>query len=145
MRTLRGHVPPVVAHLTSVGNLPATRQLNLAIGLPLRNQAELDEFLRELSDPASPNFRKFLTPEEFTARFGPTEADYAAVKDFARTNGLVVTGTYGNRLLLDVGGPAARGGKRFSRHVADVSASDGEPGFFCAGRGAGGGRGVAGG
>jgi hypothetical protein len=104
LRTLRGHVPPVLAHLTPVGNLPATRQLNLAIGLPLRNHAELDELLRQLYDPASPNFHKFLTPEEFTARFGPTEADYAAVEDFARTNGLVVTGTYGNRLLLDVAG-----------------------------------------
>ena len=55
--------------------------------------------------PPARIFDKFLTPEEFTARFGPTEADYAAVRDFARTNGLVVTGTYGNRLLLDVAGP----------------------------------------
>jgi len=107
MRTLQGNVPPTVAHLTPVGNLSATRQLNLAIGLPLHNQAELDELLRQLYDPASPNFHKFLTPEEFTARFGPTEADYAAVRDFARTNGMVVTGTYDDRLLLDVAGPAA--------------------------------------
>jgi len=107
MRTLHGNVPPTVAHLTSIGNLSATRQLNLAIGLPLHNQPELDELLRQLYDPASPNFHKFLTPEEFTARFGPTEADYAAVRDFARTNGMVVTGTYDDRLLLDVAGPAA--------------------------------------
>jgi hypothetical protein len=104
-QVLHGHVPGVVALLSPTGILPGARQLNLAIGLPLRNPAELDELLRELYDPASPNFRKFLTPEEFTARFGPTESDYAAVRDFVRTNGLVVTGTYGNRLLLDVAGP----------------------------------------
>jgi hypothetical protein len=109
MRTLRGDVPEAVArfHLQPISRLPATNRLNLAIGLPLHNQAQLDDLLRQLYDPASPNFHKFLTPEEFTARFGPTEADYAAVRDFASTNGMVVTGTYDDRLLLDMAGPAA--------------------------------------
>jgi len=107
MRTLRGDVPPVVAHLSPNGTLPGTTQLHLAIGLPLHNRAELTELLQQLYDPASPNYHKFLTPAEFTARFGPTEADYAAVKDFARAHGFVVTGTYDNRLLLDVTGSAA--------------------------------------
>ena len=135
---LRGHVPEAIARLRlpATGRLPATNGLNLAIGLPLRNQAELAELLRQLYDPASPNFRKFLTPEEFTARFGPTEADYAAVMNFARTNGLVVTGTYGNRLLLDVAGPAAAVENAFHvtlrtyRHPAenrDFFAPDSEP------------------
>ena len=108
-RGLPGHVPAAVArfHLQPVSRLPATNQLNLAIGLPLRNQAELAELLRQLNDPSSSNYHHFLTPEEFTARFGPTEADYAAVRTYARTNGLVVTGAYGNRLLLDVAGSAA--------------------------------------
>ena len=38
--------------------------------------------------PASPNFRQYLTPEEFTARFAPLEQDYQAVKDFAKSKGL---------------------------------------------------------
>src|ERR1043166_9089252 len=71
--TLSGHVPPVVTGLTPKGRLSATNQLYLAIGLPLRNQAALDELLRQLYDPHSASYRKFLTPREFTARFGPTE------------------------------------------------------------------------
>ena len=67
----------------------------------------LAKSLAQLYDPASPNFRQYLTREEFTARFGPTEQDYEAVKNFARTNGLVIAATHGNRLLLDVTGPAA--------------------------------------
>jgi hypothetical protein len=105
-KILSGHVPPPVQRLTPIGRLPGTSQLWLAIGLPLRNQAGLDELLQQLYDPASPNFRKYLTPAEFTARFGPTEVDYALVKEFARTNGLVITATHANRLLLDVTGPA---------------------------------------
>lgn len=101
-KTLRDHVPSVVARLTPEGSLPGTNHLSLAIGLPLRNQPVLDEFLRQLYDPRSTNFHRFLTPPEFTARFGPTAADYAAVQAFARSNGFQITGTHGNRLLLDV-------------------------------------------
>ncbi len=84
--------------------LAGTSRLNLAIGLPLRNQNELDELLAQLSDPASPNFGRYLSAEQFAAEFGPTEEDYKAVIQFARENGLVVTGTHPNRVLLDVSG-----------------------------------------
>ena len=105
-KRLPGHVPPVVAGLKAEGLLPATRQVRLAIGLPLRDAAGLDDFIAQLYDPASPNFRRYLTPDEITARFGPTEQDYEVVQNFARTNGLTITGTCQNRLVLDVTGPA---------------------------------------
>ena len=81
--------------------------LSLTIGLPLRNEAALDELLRQLYDPGSTNFHKFLTPPEFTARFGPTEQDYQAVMKFAEANGLTVAGTHPNRVVLDVEGSAS--------------------------------------
>lgn len=105
-KTLTGHVPFVVTHLASKGVLPPDTKLSLAIGLPLRNRAGLNQLLGELYNPASPNFRKFITPEEFTARFGPTEADYEAVQAFARANGFVITTRHDNRLVLDVDAPA---------------------------------------
>ena len=106
-KTLRGHLPTAAAHLVSRGTLPSTRQLNLALGLPLRDEAGLTNLLARVSDPASPEYRHYLTPEEFAARFGPTEADYAAVVHFAEVNGLTVTARHANRLLLDVRGPVA--------------------------------------
>ncbi|HEY4953101.1 MAG TPA: protease pro-enzyme activation domain-containing protein, partial [Verrucomicrobiae bacterium] len=103
---MRGHVPAAVARLQAKGVLAATNRLHLAIGLPLRNEAALDDLLGQLYDPASPNYRKYLTPEQFTEQFGPTESDYQKVITFARANGLTVTSTYGNRVLLDVSGTA---------------------------------------
>ena len=104
---LRGHVPAVIASLKTIGQVPATHRLQLAIGLPLRNEAALDELLQQLYDPSSTNFHHFLAPAEFTARFGPTEQDYQAVQNYARANGFVVTGTHANRVVLDVAAPAA--------------------------------------
>jgi subtilase family serine protease len=106
-QTLHGHVPAIVKTLQPLGRLPETNHLNLAIGLPLRNRETLTNLLRELCDPASPNYRHYLTPAQFTEQFGPTEADYQAVIAFARANGRSVTATHPNRVLLDVSGSAA--------------------------------------
>lgn len=90
-----------------VGRLPGSQTLHLAISLPLRNQEKLDAQLRELYDPASPNYRHFLSVQEFTEQFGPTLVDYQRVIGFAQSHGLKVTHTFSNRLIVDVSAPAA--------------------------------------
>lgn len=107
LRTLAGHVPDVIARLTPESALPETNQLRLAIGLALHDPQSLDAFLAQVYDPASPNYHQYLTPNEFTKRFGPTEADYAAAVDFARAHHLKVIAAHSNRLLLDVSGSVA--------------------------------------
>jgi hypothetical protein len=104
LKILPGHLPKLPAGLASNGQLPGTNQLCLAIGLPLRDENSLDDFLAQVYDPASTNYQHYLTLEEFTERFGPTAGDYQAIMEFARTNGLTITATHGNRLLLDVRG-----------------------------------------
>ena len=80
----------------------------------------------QLYDPADPNNRRYLTTEQFTERFGPTEADYQALVDFARSNGLTVTTMHPNRLVLSVAGKVADVQKTFHltlrlyRHPAEA-------------------------
>jgi len=137
-QVLHGHVPAAVArfNLQPTGQLPATKSLHLAIGLPLRNQAALTDLIQQLYDPASPNYHQYLTPEQFTEQFGPTEQDYQKVIAFAKRNGLTVTGTSANRVLLDVSGSVADIEKAFQvtmltyRHpteARDFFAPDTEP------------------
>jgi subtilase family serine protease len=101
---LYGHVPAVVSQLQPVGNLSSSKRLHLAIGLPLRNQAMLVELLQRIYNQASPDYHHYLTSEQFTKMFGPTEQDYQKVITFAKTHCLTVTGTYPNHMLLDVDG-----------------------------------------
>ena len=107
VRVIKGHVPRAVAALHAVGQLEASNRMDLAIGLPLRNRAALTNFLDQLYDPASSNYRHYLTAQQFAARFGPTEADYQAVIAFAQSNHLAPRATHPNRLLLDVNGSVA--------------------------------------
>jgi len=104
-QTMHGQMPPAVTHLSALRRLAATNELHLAIGLPLRNQAALTNLLRDIYDPASPNYRHFLTPAQFADQFGPPVADYQALTEYARSNGFRIEGTHANRLLLDVTGP----------------------------------------
>jgi len=82
--------------------------MRLVLVLPLRNQEELDQFLRDLYDPASPSYRHYLTVKEFTERFGPTEQDYETVLGWAKADGFTVVGTSRNRMNVDVTAPVAR-------------------------------------
>src|ERR1022692_4135390 len=79
----------------------------MGIVLPLRNGDKLGQWLQQISDPASPNLRHYLTPAQFTEQFGPSEADYQAVIAFATAHGLKVSVRHPNRMLLDVSGAAA--------------------------------------
>jgi len=97
----------------SIGRLPATQSMRLTLVLPLRNPAELDNFLRDLYDPSSASYRRFLTVEEFTERFAPTQEDYDTVVRFAETNGFTVAGASRNRVIVNVTGSVASVEKAF--------------------------------
>jgi subtilase family serine protease len=88
----------------SVGRLPANQSLRLVLGLPLRHEPELENFLAQLYDPTSPSYRHFLTVEEFTERFGPSQSDYDDVIRFAKAQGFNVVGTSRNRMTVDIVG-----------------------------------------
>jgi len=110
IQTLQNHVRVTVngQRAQFLSSLPANQKMELVIVLPLRNQAKLDALLGRLYDPSSFDYHQFLSVEEFTQQFGPTEADYQAVLDFAAANGLTVTQPAKNRLIVPVEGTAAQ-------------------------------------
>jgi len=83
-----------------VGKLPASQTLLFDIVLPLRDRAGLQDFVQEVQSPASSSYHKFLTPQEFTARFGPSQEDWEALVAFAKASGFeIISGTREERDL----------------------------------------------
>jgi uncharacterized membrane protein len=115
-QVLHHHVRPAVStgQAALLGSLPPDQQMNLTIVLPLRNQSKLTSLLGQLYDPASPNYHRFLSVDQFTQQFGPTVEDYASVVSFAKSNGLVVTGQPANRLIVPISGSVAQINTAFS-------------------------------
>ena len=103
-RPLTRHVRDVITNGQAplVGHLPANQSMRIVLVLPLRNQPALDSLLRDLYDPASPSFRQWLTVEQFTDRFGPTQADYDALRQFVESHGFTVVASSPNRVNMDV-------------------------------------------
>jgi Pro-kumamolisin, activation domain len=101
---LTHHTRPAVVNKQAkfISPLPATKRLKLAIMLPLSDQAGLNAFLSQIYDPQSPSYRQFLSVQQFTERFGPSQANYDAVVKFARANNMTVVATPVNRMLVDV-------------------------------------------
>jgi len=95
------------AGTSAAGRLPATQRMDVTLTLQLRNEAQLSGLLQRLYDPTSPDYRHFLTVEEFTREFGPTEADYSMAVAFAREHGLTVGVTPSNRLIIEANGTVA--------------------------------------
>ncbi len=89
---LTRHVPDVVAtgKAQLVGHLPADQVMRFDIVIPLRDQAGLDQFLQDLYNPSSPFYHLFITPPEFTERFGPTQDDWDALVALAKASGFQV-------------------------------------------------------
>jgi len=99
---LTRHVREAVANGQAqiVGRLPASNTLRFDIVLPLRDRAGLQDFVQEVNDPASPSYHRFLTPQEFTARFGPIPEDWDALVAFAKASGFeIINGTREERDL----------------------------------------------
>ena len=105
-QVLRGHVIRAVTdlHLHPVGLPPGSSNLDFVVGLPLRDPEALTSLLQQQYEPTSPQYHRWLTPAEFTTKFGPTEQDYQAVVEFAKANGFTITGRHSSRTLLDMRG-----------------------------------------
>ncbi len=91
---LTRHVRQEVANgqATLVGRMPASETLKFDIVLPLRDRPGLQSFIRQQYDPASPFYHLFLTPEEVTERYGPSQEDWDATVAFAKASGFEVLG-----------------------------------------------------
>jgi subtilase family serine protease len=90
-----------------IGRLSPTQIMKLDVVLPLRDPEGLKNFLSELYDPASANYRQFLTVEQFTERFGPSQQDYDTLVRFAKAKGFTVTGGTRDGMELQIKGPVS--------------------------------------
>jgi subtilase family serine protease len=101
-----------------VGRLASGQIMNLNLVLPLSDPEGLKSFLSDVYDPSSSLFHKFLTPTEFTAKFGPSRAQYDAVVQFAVSNGFTVTGGSRDAMDVQVRGPVSAVESAFHVHMA---------------------------
>jgi len=106
---LSTHVPRAVArHLVPIVSEPdPALHLQFEVALPMRNQDARDALLHAIYDPASPQYRHYLSVAEFTRRFGPSAHDYTTAVSYFQSSGLSVTALSANRYIIELDGSIA--------------------------------------
>lgn len=80
-------------------------QLTLGLKLSTEKQAALDRFLLDLHNPGSPQYHRWIQPEEFGERFGPSEQEIASLQRWLEAQGLQVAETSKGRNWIRVQAP----------------------------------------
>ena len=107
---LTGDVHPLARADNDAGAAPLSMPMErmiLALRLAPEKQAALDRLLAEQQDPDSPNFHRWLTPEEFGARFGPSQEEIETVTDWLNSEGFVIDEVARGRTWINFTGVVA--------------------------------------
>lgn len=108
---LEGSVSAIARNTFAVGPVPASTPLNHILLLlrrsPERQQA-LEEFMRQQYDPNSPNFHRWLTPEQFGKLYGPSPQDVDKITGWLRQQGFTVNRVATGGLFIDFSGSTAQ-------------------------------------
>ncbi|MDT8911118.1 S53 family serine peptidase [Amycolatopsis sp. PS_44_ISF1] len=97
-----------LAQSARIGDVGADQQIPAALSLKLHNQQALGQFLSDVQNPASPEYHRFLTPAQFNAAFGPTQAEVNQAVSFLKQNGASGIEVSGNRQAINFTGSAAQ-------------------------------------
>jgi len=82
--------------------------ITLALAPSASQQTELDKLLLDQQTPGSPNYRHWLTPEEYGQRFGLSDADLAQITQWLQGQGLQVVSVARGRNSIAASGTAAQ-------------------------------------
>lgn len=77
--------------------------LSVLVQVHQQNALGLVQYAQMANDPSSPDYRKWLTPQEIGQRYGASQADYQTVANYFISNGLSVAG-WPQHLMLVVSG-----------------------------------------
>ncbi len=91
-------------------------RLAFSVWLGWRNPAGLDAALAGLYDPGSPANGRWLTPEEFHARYSPPQAQVDAVRKWLTDSGFAIVDVPRNRLFVTASGTVDRVERTFDVH-----------------------------
>ncbi len=108
---LRGNVHPLAQARFDLGpapvSMPAGRLL-LVLTRSTQQEADLQTYLESVQDQSSPNYHKFLGPDEFGKRFGVGDADLQTVQTWLTGHGFSIGKVSTGRNAIEFSGTVAQ-------------------------------------
>lgn len=107
---LKGNTHPLARPEFDLGTAPATLPMQRMLLVLKRSDAQeaaLEQLLDDQQNKDSPNYHKWMTPEQFGQQFGPTDADLQTITLWLQSHGFEVGSTKG-RTVLEFSGSASQ-------------------------------------
>ena len=111
---------PRLAAARDLGPAPAEARTTVLVSLALRGRPALERFLRDVQDPASPRYHRFLEQKRFVAHHAPTVRQQQAVVAYLEDHGFRITYRAPNRLLVGAEGTVAATEVAFGARLHDL-------------------------
>jgi subtilase family serine protease len=96
-----------------LANTFTMNHLQLVLRPSALRTATLEALIANQHNPKSPQFQKWLTPQQFGEQFGVTDSDIAAVTSWLASQGFTVNNVYPNKTQIDFSGTAAQVNQAF--------------------------------
>ena len=74
-----------------VGPEDPSKVITVTVWLHQHNKAALDDLVRQMYQPGSPNYHHFLTHQQYRSQFAPSAADAAQVREYLTAHNLTAT------------------------------------------------------
>lgn len=92
---------------TRLGTLEDEELVQFAVVLSIDSK-DLEAFVQQVSNPSSPLYRQFLTPEQIAANYGASQADINSVTSYLESFGVKVTGVGKTHFAIFAEGTASQ-------------------------------------
>lgn len=109
-----GSVPPWAGSRTKTGTPLSNTTVEGEIYLKLPDAGAAQAFATAVSTPGSPDYQNYLSPEEWIGKYGPAKADVAALVDYLKAQGMVVTSVPASGLYVVFRGTVSQINAAFS-------------------------------
>ncbi|MGO9519508.1 MAG: protease pro-enzyme activation domain-containing protein [Candidatus Korobacteraceae bacterium] len=109
--TLAGNTRPEANSRNDVGEADPDVQMDhmlLLLQRPAALEAQLEQFIDDLHNPASPSYHQWISAAQLGATYGPAQSDIDAVTAWLESQGLTVNMVYPNNMFIDFSGSAGQ-------------------------------------
>ena len=125
-RTVLQDQPSWTSQAPVAGDVPAAQPQRLVVVLNLRDESGAEALSSAVSDPASPQYRQYLSSADWRSRFAPTDATVAQVTDWLASQGFSIGSIPANHRYIPFSGTTAQVQSAFATTLKDYT-KDGQP------------------
>lgn len=124
-------IHPRVRTSTDQGPMAGDTKLSMSLRFSMTDaqSAALNQLLADQQNPASPRYHQWLTPAQFGAQFGLSQADLAKVTAWLTAQGFTVTGVANGGTYVSFDGTVAQAEAAFGTSIHNLKSSNGEQHF----------------